>query len=83
MSVKVRMAVVETHALREEDLIDDADLDSLIREAIAQVDQFFLTLKHLFVIQALTGQCASSFAGNWSDLWETCSGHRRECLRAQ
>ena len=31
------MAIVQTHTLSEEDLVDDADLDSLIREAIVQV----------------------------------------------
>ena len=31
------MADLPTHSLREEELIDEADLDSLVREAIAQV----------------------------------------------
>lgn len=31
------MAIVDTHVLREEELVDEADIDSLIREAIAQV----------------------------------------------
>ena len=31
------MAVVSTHALREEELVNEADLDSLVREAIGQV----------------------------------------------
>lgn len=31
------MAIVDSNTLREEDLVDEADLDSLIREAILQV----------------------------------------------
>lgn len=31
------MADFPTHSLREEELVDEADLDSLVREAIAQV----------------------------------------------
>ena len=45
------MAVVSTHAFREEDLIDEADLDSLVRDAIGQVQLLHLVVLSLDIEQ--------------------------------
>ncbi len=77
----LNMAIVNTHALREEELVDEADLDSLVREAIAQVcsrssfPQHISTAKklcklytHLLTFVQIIDDVpfATSKAGQWS-----------------